>query len=580
MKKIGLICLALLVSLSLVGCTETTPPTSEEASYTAGEYEVTVMGHNDDMVVKTVFTETQISEVVVVSHQESAGIADPALNTIPTAIVEKQSLAVDVVTGATVTSAALLKAVEEAVVLAGGNVENLKVEEEVARTAVTKDTDVVVIGSGIAGLTAALEAQENGANVILVEKMGKTGGTTALSGGMILATNSFLQTEVEDTPEALADYWFERSEEAANYDMLLFAAQESANTIQWLADNGVEFSETVVPSGIAPELRGITTTTRGPGFIDPLVEKFTENSGELLLNTEATEILVDENQVVIGIKAVGKTEDITINADAVVLATGGYDANPEMLAEYAPRAAEDHIIYSSAGNTGDGITMATAIGADTVFTGSLIGFKGLDSTVPYYTPVGLLGLTRGLIVDQAGDRFFNESLDYSLVYDIWDKHGGSEYYAIFDSTNENPALEEAVERGYAQKADTIEELATLVGANNLNDTVSRYNELAQSGVDSDFEKANAFLAELTTAPYYAVTIKNATLGTFGGVKIDMESQVLNTEGTPIAGLYASGEVSNGEWFNQFYPASGTSISISATYGLVAGENAATYALAK
>ena len=573
MKKIGLL-LIVFVLLLTSGCTSS----QESSKVKDGSYQTVVKGHNGDMTITTVFNGEKIEGITVDQHVETIGVSDSSIAQIPLRIVESQSIAVDLISGATVTSQAIITGVTNAILEAGGDLENYnKKSDDVVKKDVVYETDVVIIGSGIAGVTAAVSAQENGANVIMLEKMGKTGGTTALSGGMILATNSFLQDGFDDSAMELSNYWYERSQEVANKEMLDFAANESANTIQWLADNGVEFKEEVTTSGLTTDKRAIVTTTRGAGFIDPVIETFTNNGGELFLETKALSLIIDENGNVIGVSASNATENITINAKSVVLASGGFDANADMVSEYAPRANKD-LVFSNVGNTGDGILMGMDVGADTVFPGSVIGFRGLASNVAYYTPMGLLGLSRNLVVDLNGNRFYDESLDYSLIYDLWDQKDVDQVYAIFDSAVTNPALEDAVKNGYALKADTIEELATLLSANELKNNVDRYNSLIVEGVDSDFNKSINAMSSIETGPFYAVTINNGTLGSFGGLKIDMDAQVLNTDGNKIGGLYASGEVANGEWFNQFYPASGSSISISATFGIEAGENAALNAL--
>lgn len=443
-------------------------------------------------------------------------------------------------------------------------------------------TDVVVIGAGAAGLAAAIEANRAGARVILLEKMPFVGGSTLLSGGIVLATNSPIQQAqgIDDTAEALADYWYERAEDNADMELLTFVAEKSGETIAWLMDNGVEFSENISAGGTSPVLRlHYTKADRGFGLIKPL-EHVAQNEGvQIMLQTTAKKLLMNNANEVNGVVAIDKDgKEILIETKAVVLATGGFDKSEDMKDQYAP-VASGHISYSNTGNVGEGFLMAKEAGAEMIYKDGVIGFRGLDSGVPYTSAIGGLIWNPHLYVDSEGNRFTNEVIDYPIFYQNMVENGSEVFYLLFEQSMYVESLDEAIERGFAFKASTWEELALLTGMDEdvLIKTVSRYNELAESGEDTDFGKPAALMNPLTEADFYAVAVKPATLGTFGGPVINTDTEVLRPDGTAIFGLFAAGEVANGQFFYKEYPASGTSIQMSFTLGRVAGMKAVEHA---
>jgi fumarate reductase flavoprotein subunit len=444
-------------------------------------------------------------------------------------------------------------------------------------------TDVVVVGAGAAGIAAAIEASREGARVILLEKMPFVGGSTLLSGGIVLATNSPIQQDqgIEDSAEALAQYWLDRAEGNADMDLLTFIAEKSGETIAWLMENGVEFSDNVSAGGTSPVLRlHYTKADRGFGLIKPL-EEIARNEGvQIMLQTTAKKLLLNNANEVTGLIAIDKDgKEIQIDARAVVLATGGFDRSEEMKDQYAP-VASGHISYSNAGNIGEGFLMAQEAGAEMIYKDGVIGFRGLDGGVPYTSAIGGLIWQPHLYVDSEGNRFTNEVIDYPIFYKNMVENGSDVFYLLFDQTKYVEALEEAIERGFAFKASTWEELALLTGMNEdvLIQTVSRYNDLAESGEDADFGKPAALMNPLTEADFYAVAVRPATLGTYGGPRINADTEVLRPDGSAIFGLFAAGEVANGQFFYKDYPASGTSIQMCFTLGRVAGKSAVAHAL--
>ncbi|QSX09178.1 flavocytochrome c [Alkalibacter rhizosphaerae] len=444
----------------------------------------------------------------------------------------------------------------------------------------TKQYDVVVLGAGAAGLAAAIEAAEGGASVALLEKLPVTGGSTILSGGIVYGTGSKLHEAagVEDSVDDLVSYWTERADGKNDPAYLQFVAERSGETIDWLVDMGVEFGAPA-PTGISPVARAVTSPEHGGGIIRPMEEYAKSKNVEILLQTEATELLKDENGAVSGVKAVDKDgNELIVESKAVVIATGGFDRSVELVKEYAPQA-DGHLSFAGQGNEGDGLLMAKEMGANVLSNGGVIGFRAVEGEVAYTTDVCMLMWMPYLYVNKDGNRFVNESIDYPIFYEELIKQPEQVGYLIFDGNTYMEALDKAVEKGSAFKAATLEELAVAAGidAEQFQATVDNYNEMIANGEDTQFGKNVTGHPAIAKGDFYAVKVIPAILGTMTGIETNLDAEVLDAAGEPIKGLYAAGEVANGNFYNKVYPASGTSIQMCLTFGRVAGSNAASLA---
>ncbi len=548
-------------------------------AYTAGTYTASAQGNNGPVEVSVTFDGDKITGVAVTNHSETAGIAEAPIEKIPAAIVAGQTLKVDAISGATMTSNAILAAVADCVQQAGGDVEALKATEASAAVAEDEEItyDVVVLGGGAAGLAAAAEAADAGASVVLLEKLSRLGGNTLISGGLVYATGTSFQKEagVEDSAEALVEYWQTRAEGNADPAFLTLVAEKSGETINWLTENGVALT--------GPTTSGTSTVPRmqsaggGSGLVLPLTKAVEDRGVKIYTDTAAQTLLTDETGAVIGVEALAADgHKVTAYATrGVVIATGGFDVSEEMKAKYAPSIAGSYS-YSSPGNVGDGINMAIAVGADTVFKDGAIGFRGIREVFSFASPLDGQIWSPYLYVDAKGSRFVNEAIDYPIFHSAMLKNGSDHFFLIYDAATANPeVLDAAVTEGYAFQADSIEALAEAAGmdAATFSATVSRYNELAGKE-DADFGKPAALMTGIGDGPYYALKVVPATIGSMGGVKADLSAQVLNAEGAAIPGLYAAGAVANGDFFYKEYPASGTSIQMCLTMGRIAGASAA------
>ena len=545
MKK--LLALVLCVMLALGGMA-----LAEGA--TDGEYTVTSPGFYGDLNVTVMIEGGAISDIVVKDCPETPELGGKAIDIMTMEMIDNNTSGVDSVSGATVTSAYFRMAVNEALKQANAPEAMTAKVAAPEKTSEALECDVLVMGSGTAGLSAAIAAAEAGANVLVIEKQDIPGGSAVTSAGIVYAPVD------ESDKAAMVQYYMDRAEGNANEELLTFYADNALDTIAWLESLGVQWLMTV-PAGTAHEPRArFSMTAEGVGMtgaalVNPMLEKLNALGVEVLCGVRGTELLVGDDGAITGAKAEGKTADYEITAKSVILATGGFDASKEMKARYSP-VAENDFPLSSKGNVGDGINMGMAIGAATEFKGGVIGFDFVDGSLPA-SGMNAVAMYCSSYVQPDG-TFVSKVIDYPITYTAIKKLGVDHFYGLYDAAGAETA-EAAVAVGFGWKGDTVETLAEATGmdAAKLADAIEQ---------DPDLKEA----------PYYAVMVKPTTIGSMGGLVIDVDARVLKADGAPIPGLYATGEVANGGFYNVEYPASGSSLSLGMTFGLEAGRNAAEY----
>lgn len=547
-----------------------------QAKFQAGTYISQAEGRNGPVKVMVTVSEDEITGVEVVEHIESRVISAPAITNIPEDIVKYQSLGVDSVSGATLTSRAILEAAYISLESAGGNMLRLSqaVQKKSTATYETINVDVAILGSGGAGLSAAVAAADNKASVVLFEKLPMYGGSTLRSSGVILYASS--ESNLCNKKE-LSAFITERSENHANADLVEKIVNISPDIFKWISGFGVKFTKFEAnypgykPLRIAnPDPSGALNYTAGADIINVLYKEALERDVDIRMNT-AGEKLIVKNGAVVGVTArTSGGGTVTCNAKAVIIATGGYINNPEMQRKYATLTVGTPSL-SSTGNTGDGIYMAQDVGAATVFGGNkgaivnvrLDAFKNMSKSFLY--------------IDTNGNRFVNEEAFYDNVAKAMLINKGKRFFRIYDSSSLTTGLEQAAGEGKAVKADSIEELAKAIDVNGtlLTKTVNRYNSL-KGKTDADFGKRTSLMNGISKAPYYAVKAEPEIIGSLGGIKINTNAEVVAINGGVIPGLYAAGETANGEIFYRDYAYTGAATLYSLATGRIAGENAAKY----
>lgn len=610
-SSLKIIALLLTVVLIVVGCGSTGKAENGATGlYKAGTYTAVAQGKNGDIKVEVTFTNDAIENIKVLEHHETTGTSDAAFERVPASIVEGQSLVVDSVSGATATQDAILKAVEECVLQAGGNVAALKTAKQTDKTTETLETDVVVIGSGLSGMSTAISAVQNGAKVIVVEKQAAPGRTFVTSYGNVMMAQveedkEYHKTESDDTLEQALERWNAMTNQGGNediaypdYDRVKEIIVESGPTIGWMEDLGIQYqlsftkeqrgADIVKPVQVGEQRAGLTV-------IETMAAKLEEYGGTILTDTKATE-LIEQDGSIVGIKAESSNKAYEIKAKSVVLATGGFGGNEDYVKELIPDIVNVGYQFTGTGaNTGDGMTMAKEVGAAMYEDGWIIPSPGkllpskvlTDLNVDFTQLNGTSSLEGGvtdqlMLVNKEGNRMTNEAgQGVVIAADLIDGQQAP-YYILFDSSSKDVVsiLETGLESGDVFKADSIQELAKASQMSNLVATFNNYLQMAKAGKDTEFNKpAEMLKAYAEEGPYYLVKFVPDFVATMGGVKTNDDCQVVREDGTAIEGLYAVGEVTHRFLYNRAHFGNASN-SASLTMGRLTGEMLAKHAQSK
>ncbi|MCR5090497.1 MAG: flavocytochrome c [Oscillospiraceae bacterium] len=515
-------------------------------------------GIDGDVVVRVTADAETIYSVEVLEQNETPGIGSVAVEQLPDAIVKANSLMVDGISGATVTSTAIKTAILEA--LHKGGIDPAPFEKEPAaeevteKSPVTLSCDVVIVGAGGAGLTAAVRATQQGAKVIVLEKMPMVGGNSLkASGGMNCADTKF-QAAAGITESGVREFiedTMNGGHQLNDISLVTTLAENSAEAVEWLESIGAPLPKVAATGGTthkylhSPE----DGSPVGAYLVAKLSDIVEENGIEVMLNTRATEILMD-NGAAVGVMAEDAGHIYTVNAKSVILATGGFGSNFELMCSYNPSLA-NAVTTNHPGATGDGIRMAEEVGAATVDMEQI----QLHPTVYQATSMLVSEKMRSLgaiLVNQEGMRFCNDLSTRDAVSAAELEQTGGYAYIIFDQNlvDHNKSAQEYINKGMAAEGATYEELAQNMGLEgdaiqNFVRTMDKWNASVAAGTDEEFGRNNGMDDDLSTAPFYAIQIAPGIHHTMGGIKINTEAQVIDTDGNVIPGLFAAGETTGG-----------------------------------
>lgn len=596
--------LALLLAMLMLG-TLYTGAVAEEM--TDGVYVGEGQGFGGAMEVTVTIEGGKITAVEPGAHQETAGISDGAFEQLPQAIIDAQSTEVDGVTGCTFSSNGIKAAVQDALNQAMGIVEE---EEEVV---IIEDPDVLIIGAGVAGMRSAIEACENGAKVVILEKTDRVGGT--LGGGTLIGVNSVLQQEagIEDDPELLIGD-FERLnagyqsrnpdvEYTWNKDLGVYFANHCGEEVDWVTSLGIEFTSRTPsqPTLYEPLSVDRVSSCKRSSLTDVVMGELQKyiDAGQacIVFNTPATELITDESGAVIG----AKTETGDFYAKATILCTGGYGYSEELVKRYN---LENFTTTSSWFSTGDGMLMAEKVGAVltnmdflTVYAG---GLKTPESGLTRSLSIRVKDFPYIIFVNKDGNRFVDElgNEDGSSYDEItsWWKVGDNKVYIMLDQAmvddlkaQEKPIItgdkdwanfdDQLAKGNILFSGSTIEEVAEKAGINaeNLAATIEKYNTYAKNGLDEEFGRTR-LMKEFTGGTYYIFETTPYIMITAGGPAMTDKGEVVDADGNPIPGLYQAGEIVG--MANAFGRTTigGVGNTGSLVWGALAGGSAAQYAL--
>ena len=631
-KSVSALAMAAVIAVSLFGygCGAKPASTSSDAGV-SGDFTGTAKGFGGDVSVTLTLTDGAITGCTAEGKDETQGVGSEAIAKMPGEIAESGSIAVDGVSGATITSTAIKEAAAAALTAAGLNPDDYKTAVENNATAEdsTVDADVVVVGAGGAGMTAAITAAAEGKSVVILESQSMVGGNSVRATGGMNAGKTVYQDEnefgesagVEKTLKTAAEKYADNetitalaktvSEQWAAYqanptgyfdsvelmeldtmiggkgindpELVETLCANSADAIDWLDEHGITLHS--VSSFGGASVKRIHRPVNAEGktvsvgsYMIPLLEENCKKAGvQILLNTTANEILTDANGAAAGIKATGSTgETVTVNAKAVVLTTGGFGANLDMVVKYKPEL-KGFMTTNAPGIQGQGIEMAEAIGAATVDMDQIQIHPTVEANTAALITEGLRG-DGAILINEEGQRFIDEVGTRDVVSAAEIAQTGSYSWLVVDQAmvDASGVIQGYIKKGYTVTGATYEELGKAMGvdAAAFAETMEKWNGYVEAKNDPDFGRTS-FANPLNTAPYYAVKVTAGVHHTMGGLKINANTEVLNEKGEVIPGLFAAGEVTGGvHGANRL---GGNAVADFTVFGRIAGAAASDYA---
>ena len=631
-KSVSALAMAAVIAVSLFGygCGAKSASTSSDAGV-SGDFTATAKGFGGDVSVTLTLTDGAITGCTAEGKDETEGVGSQAIAKMPGEIAESGSIAVDGVSGATITSTAIKEAAAAALTAAGLNPDDYKTAVENNATAEdsTVDADVVVVGAGGAGMTAAITAAAEGKSVVILESQSMVGGNSVRATGGMNAGKTVYQDEnefgesagVEKTLKTAAEKYADNetitalaktvSEQWAAYqanptgyfdsvelmeldtmiggkgindpELVETLCANSADAIDWLDEHGITLHN--VSSFGGASVKRIHRPVNAEGktvsvgsYMIPLLQENCEKAGvKMMLDTTATEILTDANGAAVGVKATGASgETVTVNAKAVVLATGGFGANLDMVVKYKPEL-KGFMTTNAPGIQGQGIEMAQAIGAATVDMDQIQIHPTVEANTAALITEGLRG-DGAVLINAEGKRFIDEVGTRDVVSAAEIAQTGSYSWLVVDQAmvDASSVIQGYIKKGYTVTGATYEELGKAMGvdAAAFAETMEKWNGYVEAKNDPDFGRTS-FANPLNTAPYYAVKVTAGVHHTMGGLKINANTEVLNEKGEVIPGLFAAGEVTGGvHGANRL---GGNAVADFTVFGRIAGAAASDYA---
>ena len=631
-KSVSALAMAAVIAVSLFGygCGAKPASTSSDAGV-SGDFTGTAKGFGGDVSVTLTLTDGAITGCTAEGKDETQGVGSEAIAKMPGEIAESGSIAVDGVSGATITSTAIKEAAAAALTAAGLNPDDYKTAVENNATAEdsTVDADVVVVGAGGAGMTAAITAAAEGKTVVILESQSMVGGNSVRATGGMNAGKTVYQDEnefgesagVEKTLKTAAEKYADNetitalaktvSEQWAAYqanptgyfdsvelmeldtmiggkgindpELVETLCANSADAIDWLDEHGITLHN--VSSFGGASVKRIHRPVNAEGktvsvgsYMIPLLQENCEKAGvKMMLDTTATKILTDANGAAVGVKATGASgETVTVNAKAVVLASGGFGANLDMVVKYKPEL-KGFMTTNAPGIQGQGIEMAQAIGAATVDMDQIQIHPTVEANTAALITEGLRG-DGAILINEEGQRFIDEVGTRDVVSAAEIAQTGSYSWLVVDQAmvDASSVIQGYIKKGYTVTGATYEELGKAMGvdAAAFAETMEKWNGYVEAKNDPDFGRTS-FANPLNTAPYYAVKVTAGVHHTMGGLKINANTEVLNEKGEVIPGLFAAGEVTGGvHGANRL---GGNAVADFTVFGRIAGAAASDYA---
>ena len=631
-KKNVLASLLLAGAMFLTACGGSASSTSA-AGGVSGSFTGTAKGMGEVSVTLTL-TDNVITDCTAKGDEETPGIGSVVIEQFPGEVVEGNTINLDSISGATITSNAFVEAAKAALTEAGLNPDDYmaKADKTANGETVSYDADVVVIGAGGAGMTAAMTAADAGQKVVILESQAMVGGNSARATGGMNAAKTVYQDEnefdqaagVEKTLATAAEKYADNetitalaktvSEQWAAYqanptgyfdsvelmeldtmvggkgindpELVETLCEGTADAIDWLDENGITLHNVSSFGGASVKRIHRPVNEEGKvvsvgAYMIPLLQENCEKRGiDIVLNTTVDTILTDANGAAVGVSGTDKDGNtVVVNAKSVILATGGFGANLDMVTQYKPELA-GFMTTNAAGAQGQGIEMATAIGAGTVDMDQIQIHPTVEANTAALITEGLRG-DGAILVNANGERFIDEVGTRDVVSAAEIAQPGSYSWLIVDQAmvDASSVIQGYIKKGYTKTGATYEELAKELDVDpaTFANTMETWNSYVEAKNDPDFGRTS-FANPLNNGPYYAIKVTAGVHHTMGGVTINSATEVLKEDGTVIPGLFAAGEVTGGvHGANRL---GGTAVADFVVFGRIAGESAANYASAQ
>ena len=588
------------IALALMGVSVATAGSAAELTMKPGVYTATVNGHNAPMTVEVTVSEHKIEKIDASKNLETIGVGRKAIEKMSAKILDMQSIGVDAVTGATVTSSAIWSAVKQCLEQAGADMKAVtaKVEKHPSGER-TIDADVVIVGGGGAGLAAAVSAHEPGAKkVVVLEKLGYLGGSTNVSEGALNAVDPARQGKqgIEDSTAKFYEQTLKGGHDKGDPELVKYLTENSLSSVEWLEAHGVKFKDEIgTATGALWQRSHYPATPSGNTYIRALEAVIDKTNGaiEVITDAEVDDLIKAEGRIA-GVKAKHFGEKLTVSSDAVVITTGGFGANVKLRQEVNTGVWKHVVLDNKIGTTninkaaqGQGMDLAKKYGAQ------LIGLDDIQLH-PCGTPgTGLMENIRTsgrnrIFVNVDGDRFVNEGAARDVLANAIIKQPKGTYWIVVnkvryparDWVDANGAtIRDMVALGSVVEADSLDDLAKKTGmdAGKLKASIDGYNKIVKDGAKDPlgFVANNKADTTLTEGPWYACQKVVTVHHTMGGIKINTKAEVIGTDGKVIPGLYAAGEVTGG--IHGSNRLGGNTIADVMLFGRTAGAEAAAFA---
>ena len=591
MRKTAKALLAGMLAIGMIACGTSDQSSSSDsgALFKAGTYEAEANGFGgaaSPIHLKVTFSDSAIDSIVYTADGETPTVGGAALPKLVDNVIAAQSSNIDGVSGATVTSTGFFTALNDAITQAGADPASLEPKDTGSTKAEDIDTtaDIVIAGAGGAGMTAAITAAQAGKKVIILEKGAVSGGNSSYATGGMNAADTHYQAEqgIEDSADLYYADTMKGGHDINNPDLVRTLADNSSAAIDWLDSIGAPLSNVGQAGGASAmrQHRPVNDEGKilsvGTYLVEHLTAKCEELGIEIIYGAKVDRVLVDQGKAV-GLHATGTTDgnSITVKADSVIIATGGFGSNPDMITKYRPDL-EGYVSTNAPTITGDLIPLLEDIGAD---------FVDLEQIQVHPTVVQKDGALiseslRGdgaILLNKYGKRFCDEMNTRDVVSAHISEQDDSYAWLIADQkmADESTVVEKYHSKGYMVQCDTLADLAKLIGCeeSTLEETFSKWQAAVAAQKDDEFEHEaiTSVVTDLSHAPYYAVQIAPGIHHCMGGVKINTNAEVIDVDGNVIDNLYAAGEVCGGVHGGNRL--GGNAVADFVVFGRIAGENA-------